>query len=66
MFLFHAMMMQFWEGMDESDDDSPDESFSSLGGWSGFESLDQVHPMDFASKVSEVMIRSDFSTKFRV
>lgn len=43
----------YWEGMEDSEDDSSEESFGSLGGWGGFESLDQVHPMDFASKVSE-------------
>jgi hypothetical protein len=40
--------------MEELEDDSLEESFGSLGGWGGYESLDQVHPMDFASKVSEV------------
>lgn len=50
--------------MEESELDSPEESFSSLGGWGGFDSLDLVHPMDFASKVSEVRTRSlDFLTK---
>ncbi|CAM6127168.1 unnamed protein product [Calypogeia fissa] len=52
----------YWEGIEESDDGSPEESFSSLGGWGGFESLDQVHPMDFASKVSESVL-ADYTSE---
>ncbi|KAG6553855.1 hypothetical protein Mapa_004772 [Marchantia paleacea] len=55
----------FWEAVEEIEamieDSTPEESFSSLGGWGGHKTLDEVHPMEFAYKVSEA-VTADYAS----
>ncbi|KAL2651789.1 hypothetical protein R1flu_019917 [Riccia fluitans] len=48
-----------WEAVEDmqsmTEDMTLEDSFSSLGGWGGFKTLDEVHPMEFAYKVSEAV-----------
>lgn len=56
--LYFCFLQHFWEELASGEgglhDGLSPESMGSLGGWGGPETLAWVHPLEFATKISQV------------